>query len=78
MNSMTGIPKTGTYTEIGHGSMEGAGRGSLSSFVMHNKGPDRIKKTRQLVFQPGAAGEIAQSVLSAQANNCHRPLQLLL
>jgi hypothetical protein len=39
---MTGFPKTGKNTEIGHGSDQKRRRGSLFPFVVHNKGPDRI------------------------------------
>jgi hypothetical protein len=38
---MAGFPETGTFTEIGQWGMP-AVPGSLSSFVLHNKGPDRI------------------------------------
>jgi hypothetical protein len=45
---MTGFPKTGRNTEIGHGSDERRRRGSLFTFVVHNKGPDRIDKEAAL------------------------------
>jgi hypothetical protein len=41
---MAGFPKTGTYTEIGHGGELRAGPGSLFPFVLHNKGSGRIKR----------------------------------
>jgi len=64
---MTGFPKTGTDTEIGHGSDESAGRGSLFPFVMHNKGPDRFKKRRHSKLQPDATGQILLLLLHSRS-----------
>ena len=51
VNSMAGFPETGTNTEIGY-EKQAAGPGSLIPFVMHTKGPGRMKEVRRIFVFP--------------------------